>query len=178
MQLGANALPRPLLHRPGRRPLAPPLPAKGGNDKKGGSSGSSSGGSSGKGKPAGKPEESKADFSALWAQRFKQFFSARRQYLAQADVSPEEEQAQKEYQRKLDADKSKLADMKVAYKEARLAVLGEQYAAGEEVMKKYDVEALKAEGASQEEIEAAQQTLTASGRSLIEVDVDRARQEM
>lgn len=165
--------------RPGhasRRRLLPPVLAT-----KGGGSSGSSGGSKGSAPPPGGKggEESKADFSALWAQRFKQFFSARRQYLAQADASPEEEAKRKDSDKKIAADRAKLAELKAEYVKDREAYLEVESEATIEAMKAARVEFLKQQNASAEEIAAAESaTYGVTPLQRLEDDVTQARGEL
>lgn len=147
--------------------------------KGGGSTGSGKGSSSGSGAPAGKGEESKADFSALWAQRFKQFFSARRQYLQAADVTPEDEAKKKDYDKRIAADRVKLAQLKAEYVRDQGVLVEQDNLATIEAMKAVELEMLKQRNASPEELAAAASaSYGLSPEKRLEVDVTQARAEL
>jgi hypothetical protein len=129
-------------------------------------------------------DASKADFSALWAQRFKQFFSARRQYLSTANVSQEEQDSEKTDAMKVAADKHKLEQIKEEYKIAQRAYLEDEVAIGRPALAEAEVRANKIteslrRGMGLPEDDGGDVELPSiSGRGVVEIDVSRARQEL
>lgn len=73
-----------------------------------------------------KREHSKADFSALWAQRVKSFMSGRRKYLQSADAGVEDEAA-KAFRQSVQADEAKLEQQRQAVVAERRELLREEY---------------------------------------------------